>query len=616
MTQDPTPAEPRGSGTDQLHEDQQLLHRSQPVGAAKDEVPLSDATQIQAPLQVSREKRSFEDIYGDRLKVIWDAAHVPGQEDEQEWRTFREAMLRVAQTMPLVDADIPALAVAGAGIEGNIVNVDLTIRDRVRQESSPPAVAAFLKDVLAPTMARLERESQGTPERRVDIIVLALSGLESAPPAADLALELTRYLQTQDPDERGVGYYTTVGSLAGVVALSEERHHQEEAAFLYHLVLRGIRSIAIAESLEDFTTMASEAVSISAFNLGAIISDLLQRDGKDGSAEGTKVAQDLNAISVSSTELVQFDDRRAAEIVQALGFQTERATEVATVLEYLGNAARAWDDRPIAAARLAAARGAIIAAAPEPENPASSLFNAGVYLNRSDDSPPLLLSRILMNALGLRLALVLGPDLVTSLVRLAGLDCAVNLVGAFNRYSRIGAPDIKAAIEPLARKLISLGDWSPLRTAGRDVNADLGRLAVSAEGLGVRSEGEVSPDLSRSLDDAIDGIRSNTGGPDALDDVVMDSAQLIGHTFAAVLPASATSGLEETVERVTASRDRPVDILIQRYEDYSNPPDHPVGIGPLQPAGVLESSEWAQLAARLLQPIGSVAPALRAFQLQ
>ncbi|MGH8899671.1 MAG: hypothetical protein ACRDZ4_22240 [Egibacteraceae bacterium] len=583
------------------------------------ESQLSESAQREAPSEAPMDQRSLRALYEARLELIWAAAHSQTQSDDREWRAFREAMLDVADVVPLVGDQAALMVDVGTPLDGNLDTVELLVADEVARQPDPQALAAFVRNRLAPTIDRLQQTEEGTPERRVDVVVRALSALRGTPPAADLACELLRYLQNQDPAERQAGFYITVANLVMTVSAAGDDFRRVEAAFMYHMVLDGFRSLAAQGSLRELNEPNTSAVSNSAFNVSTDVSALLRRRREDSSEQGIDVLRDLKTISASTARLIDVEEAPAAVVVYALGFTTDRAREFLTVLLNLGSLARAWEETPTGLARLEASSGVADAVRATPEYFAARLFNAGVSLIRAqaDDLAPVILSRLLLNALGLRLALQLDSDLVTALVGLDSLDCAVNFVGAFVEYQRMADPSVARGVEPLVRQLVDLPRWPPLRATGPGPGVALARLTSAGERLGMTPTERVSfPGLPASLNDALDALRAAAHAPAAKGDVFLDAAQLVGHLFTAVLPPTAdSSGQQQTIDTVLASRDQPVGTLIARYASYASSPDDPVGDGPLVAAGVLERAEWDRVARRLLKPLESIVPALRDFSL-
>lgn len=597
-------------------EEQPTVFPQKPIPEAE----LSETVQREAPPEAPVDQRSLRALYGERLELIWAAAHSQAEADDREWRVFREAMLRVADVVPLVGDQATLMVDVGTPLDGNLETVELLVTDEVARQPDPQALAAFVRNRLAPTMDRLEQTGEGTPERRVDVVVRALSALRGTPAAADLACELLRYLQNQDPAERQAGFYITVANLVMTVSSAGDDFRRVEAAFMYHMVLDGYRSLAAQGDLRELNEPNTSAVSNSAFNVSTDVSTLLRRRREGSSGQEIGVLRDLKTISASMARLIDVEEAPAAVVVYALGFTKDRAREFLTVLLNLGSLARAWQKTPTGLARLEASSGVADAVRATPEYFAARLFNAGVSLIRAqaDDLAPVILSRLLLNALGLRLALHMEQDdLVTALVGLDSLDCAVNFVGAFVEYQRTADPAVASGVEPLVRQLVDLPRWPPLRAAGPGPGVALARLASAGERLGMTPTEQVSfPGLPASLNDALDALAAAARAPAAKGDVFLDAARFVGHLFTEVLPPTEdSSGLQETIDKVLASRGQPVGTLITRYAPYASSPDDPVGAGPLVAAGALERSEWDRVARRLLEPLESIVPALRDFSL-
>lgn len=341
--------------------------------------------------------------------------------------------------------------------------------------------------------------------------------------------------------------------------------------------------------------------------------------GQTASAEGIEVLRDLKRISASAAWRIDLEDARATAVTGALGFTSTQPADFLTVLLNLGSGAEAWQDTPIGLARLEASSGVVDAATAQPAQFATRLFNAGISLIRAqaDDRVPLIRSRLLLNVIGLRLALELDNDLIGALVELDSLDCAVNLVAAFGDSQRIPDPDITSGVEPLVRQLVDLPRWPPLRMDNPNAAVALARLTTDGQRLGMAPQERVSfPQLLPALDHALDTLRTATRAPLAPKDVFLDAAQLVGHVFGVVLrPLTDTSGLQQIIDDVAASRSQPAEVLKECYARYASSPDDPVGDGPLVAAGVVERAEWDRVAELLLKPLPSIAPALRDFQL-
>ncbi|MGH8902015.1 MAG: hypothetical protein ACRDYA_10105 [Egibacteraceae bacterium] len=606
---------PGEGGHREQREEKRLASTEMPIP----ETQLSGTVQAEPSLPAPVEQPSRSALYSDRLKLIWAAAHSRAEEKEGEWVVFQEAMVRVGDFVALVGDEAELTSESRESLEGDLDTVALFVADKVASQPGAPTLAAYVRNTLTPTIARLEQVGEGTPERRVDVIVRVLVALRGAPAVGDLACELFRYLQDQDPAERQAGFYMTVANLATLVSAVGGDFRRVDQAFMCHVALDGMRSVALQGNLPALQEANAGSVSTVAFNVAVDVATLLRRREELSSPQGVGVLRDLMAISASTTPLVDIQKVDPGEVVRALGFETNQPTEFLTVLADIGGIAEAWQQTPIGRARLQASSG-VADAVMATGRQASRLFNAGISLLRAQADDPRALSagRLLLNTLGLRLALLTGRDLVAALVHLDGLDCAINLVGAFVEYQRVADAAVSREVEPLIRQLIDLGRWPSLRALGPGVGIDLARLTSAAERLKMSPQERASfPELLSSLESALDALRAATPrAPRALHEPLLDTAQLVGHIFRTVLPPTAdSSGLQQVIDGVVASRGRAVDVLEERYARYASSPDDQVGDGPLVAADVLQRSEWDHVAGRLLHPLHSIVPALRDFAL-
>ncbi|MGH8906865.1 MAG: hypothetical protein ACRD0K_10200 [Egibacteraceae bacterium] len=608
---------------DDAGEQEQAVYRDQPAQVAKEVAP--PETQAAPGLQIPQE-RSWEDGYRARLELIWEVAHASSgyQFDPGERQAFLDSMVDVLSESPPGEREAALTADMPEAIPGDVGTVELVIDAQVPQLRDPTALERFVRYTVAPTMRRLERRGEGTYEQRVDAISSVLSAVRGTPATADLAWQLVAYLQGQAPEDRGMGFYTTIAILAvslSTVSPAAGGPRNEQAGFCYHLTVEGMRWVAMRDELDELDPASSGIVSSAAFNLASGISTLFQRRG-GASDPDLPMLRELKAISAATASPLNIEEQRAADVVQALGFHTDRHVPFATVLSNMGSVTQAWVQTQIGRARLEATSGVVDAASDRPEHPAARLFNAGVSLGRARDAVAqeqvlaILEGRFLLNAVGLRIALTLGGDLIEALIRYDGLDCAVNFVATFAEYRRTSGPETLRALEPLTQELLNLTTSARVRQASPP--ADIGRLLNSAQRLNLTPKQQTDfSALPRMIEQAIEAIRAATNGPALHEDQLLDSARLVRHTFATVVPQTPESAhLQQTVDEVVASRDRPVETLIDRYAPYARSPEHPVvGIGPLVPAGVVDPATWDSFVQWLSAPAPSMVPALQRFQL-
>jgi hypothetical protein len=256
-------------------------------------------------------------------------------------------------------------------------------------------------------------------------------------------------------------------------------------------------------------------------------------------------------------------------------------------------------------------------------NAVSRIFNAGISLaiediNQSSPSEELRRGELMINAIGLRMALLFGENLFTSLTQFPGLSCAVNLLGAFVRYWRM--PDAIAKVNqellPLVQDILNLTNWPALQGLGDRMDPTLARFAAASGVLKRPPEAQPRFDhFAQHLEQALDSLRVTINVSRSLDNPLLDAGQLIQGVFTSILLPDEDEDLERLVEGVTESRKNPDRVFIERYAVYASSPVDPVGRGPFVAAGVMTSEEWNELATQLLEPRSAIAPMLRKFSI-
>ncbi len=250
----------------------------------------------------------------------------------------------------------------------------------------------------------------------------------------------------------------------------------------------------------------------------------------------------------------------------------------------------------------------------------ANFFNAGVDLLRRTDRRRecVIRARVIVNALGLLWSLKRANNISIGLVDQEGIDCAVNLLGAFSEGVVVSHWAAGEVFPRIATAFIFLGNQmggkveieshriqGSLRTMGEesatysDVVSRL-RKPVAAEALSTMTRAaiaEMSAEVSDSLLDSTQGIWSAA--------FAQPLRRLLGECFGDDPIDSHLSDVEIMIRGVVVgSRDLPA-YWIQKYGDWRT-----VHNNPLVEAGLLKDSEWLQLEAKSQQSCSSAASAL------
>lgn len=593
----------------------------EPHADTEKDVPIGTTGMMPDPARPPGVERSWEEIYEIRLHRFWTAAHrsagMPDGVDE-EWEIFKESMVRLGALGALVEDDTPP----SEEISGSLEDVELIVRLRIDQGLAQIEVVNFIRTSLAPTIDRLERRHEGTPERRSDIITKALEPLQGSPEAANLGCDLMRYMQTQLTEQRLAGYYNTIDDISSIVRAGGGEYRLE-GVFISHVVLDGMRSL-VANARIEFSRSALGIVSNSAYRLATVLSSIFNERQEKPDAGTILVMRDLQAISAATTPVLPIDLADSARLAHILGFQTRQPIEFLTALEDMGSVGLAWQRTRIGESRLVAMSAITAALADKKVNATSRMFNAGIPLAIGDQARPnpsekTVRGRLLINTIGLRLALLFGENLLTALTQFSGLNCGVNLVGAFVPYQRM--PDAIASVKqefvPLIQDILDLTNSPALQGLGAQTDPSLARLAAAGGILKLPPETQSNFDLfQQNIERALDSLRPTMDVFTSLDNLLLDAAQFITRLFDSVLVVDESEDLEELVEGVVQSRENADRVLIERYTKYASSAENVVGRGPFVAAEVTTLEEWNEVATQLLQPRSTIAPMLRRFAIQ
>ncbi len=327
-------------------EEQPPEQRIVPGGAiAKETPPAPPESRITQFIRGEPPKESEVDVYRRVLENIWwesvaDAA-IPPHDGEHE--LFMDAMTDIVPDHFVVRPTPRPYTIAEARqgtpdtgqIPGDIDNVDLVLAGRLGRVEDADGLIELVRNSLAPTIQRFEQHGEGTPERRADVISRVLTLARGSSGAADLACQLVRYLQTQPPEARGIGYYLTVSVLAVTISSAtpiDGTERQKQAGFVYHLAVEGHHWVVERDKPQILEPSASSALSSTAGNLALMIAALLQQRGGDPPPEAQEVLKDLTVISAATAGLLNLDEQRAASVIATLGFPTERPAEYAAII--------------------------------------------------------------------------------------------------------------------------------------------------------------------------------------------------------------------------------------------------------------------------------------------
>jgi len=152
-----------------------------------------------------------------------------------------------------------------------------------------------------------------------------------------------------------------------------------------------------------------------------------------------------------------------------------------------------------------------------------------------------------------------------------------------------------------------------LREAGR--RTDQSRLERAATVLGITVDEQSSfLELTPLVDRAIEALRRSLGLELAVqEDVIIDTANIVGVLYGSALVAEDTGKVQRAVENLVQARADPLKILIKEYEPYASPAPGVAGRGPALKAGVLTETEWQRVAGQLTVHVESVVRAIESF---
>ena len=484
---------------------------------------------------------------------------------------------------------------------GSISTLTLRAFEAIQKGAENPVT---LRDLLITTMAatisELERNNEGTPEQRVDIIAMPISRFvipKSSNGLLQYAAGIRGYLDAQFV--KGDGWRQSIAALGGWLGRTPFSEPKRHAVWYIHEGL-------VARPTED----AAKSIDAMANTMASLIDDI---GGKNPSPKVLQVCNRIHALSVAAdvfkggaaTETSAEDQEAGALFACLLGKTPNQPFACAKIVASIANVLPSWRylDKAVTGelkinssgndvwvmflASLAGVLGVRFYPPNDYGRIGASFFNAGVWALRTNSARFQLL-RILVNSLGLVWAIRKSENPLQALGDLNGLDCAVNLYGGLTTLSRERVP-------PSAKLLASV-----LVTA-RDVLAaaqqtEFVRLNASWKELGINPE-PTNTSLNQAVSQLLGELYGEPGelllAPGTKEDIAATvTASLVRTELGSALGneqflalANDASSLFERM--VSLSRDLPAawDVL---YADF-------VENGPLVASGLMKEDEWKKL---------------------
>lgn len=573
-------------------------------------------------LPTGQRQPTADEVKG-RLREIGAAAHEvdsppgPDSGNADTWDPLRDAALRNTSLIGAAGATEWIAGPADTGLAGDPGTVEFLVSTAVEQ-LPPGQVPRFISGPLVQTLERLQREVGFTPdvtrERIVDIVLRALESQRGTARAGRLVGPLFGYLNGERRPPT-IGIYMTVAVLAQLMLGLNDRQNRLVRIFMYHYVLVGVWRLLRQDGVA-FDAPVRQVASVAAGNAGMNLWQLLPE--QDSSAQGAEVVRMLRTLMVTSVPDLPLTEAGAATILQALGLPYREARAALTVLSEAGALADVWttDARDLARIESAAAV-AVIAAESAPDQIAVRLYNAAISLQgiAEPQAAGPLRARLLLCGLGLYWSLVLGTDLLDSLDRLEGLDCAFDFVREVGQYQAEGHEQAQSwsSVIELAGLLSELPKLLPHeRAALRPGAARLADAASRVRLAGVAVSRDVGVrELAEATVRAVDALRPSGASPqtDEIEPRMLDTAALIRSIFEDILDP-AEWGLGEIIDQLAEGRSHPREEFLRRYQSLVEPAGSRLGTGPPVAAGVASESEWEAIEAFLLHDPGTIIPAL------
>lgn len=606
------------SGADRIRTQMEEIQKVPPKEEIKDETQEPSAE----PRQVAwrRALEPFVDAAAGALQASLPAAQrdafLDRLADHNDWRELGRLFSMERGSRAEVE-----------GLRGPASMLVLQVREEIRKRvDQPESLRAFLSVTLARTLFRLEQEGDGTPETRVDMVLLGLA-TSMSPPWTPGLLRFTAgmrgYLELQPSEARGPGWYQTIAGLGDWIGRSRNPTALRHSAFFYHQVL----SAGLQASPGRIHAVAN--------NLAGRMDDL--PGGKDPRC--LRVCNRLHALSVTAAlsefEAAPQDDAVAERLWASLAGKTPaHPLKAAQVLLTMAHVPYSWrhldaevvgadidhsDDWMVVIEAAAGALGCRLYGPEDHHRIAATLFNAGVSAHRYNPKESVLL-RAVLNCLGLLWAMrKSGADPVRGLVEYNGLDCGVNLFGAL---ADLRTARTMRTTQRLAALLVAQRPSLP-----REQQLEFLRLEGAWKELGFapsRADASERDSLEASALALLDEVLGSDSWPtaslnaEADDEASLATAAIVRRVCHAEMGGAFDALMDDLLalaDRVGAMSQDMQDTWNRLYGDLADKPSA-LGKGPLVAAGLMSEQEWIQLALEAVNTrVRSLAPLLSAENL-
>jgi hypothetical protein len=487
--------------------------------------------------------------------------------------------------------------------------------------ADPARAFDYLRGPVAATVRHLEREGGTSRDLIADIIVPVLSALDGHHPRVpEVTLDVARYVMSA---RRALAAddHTTLLATANVLGTLTLRSAEQAAVAIEHRVLRDIWH-TYHDAPESTPPPTVTLIGLISSQMRLVLAGLAPPEAE---ARAEEVFRDLGLVAVrlraargdgATTEAAL---AIAEELTLGAAPEGVSAGTVVAALVELGQVARGWRADDIDEARTEASSAAVVLAIGEGETASTRLHNAGISLVRSPQAstPALVRTRVVVNALGLLVALSPGDDPVTALQGRNGLNCATNLLAAaVDAGGRDTLP-----LEALTSVAVALAPMTHALELRRDptIGVALARISAALAQLDVDARGASAfdPDGARTALLVLLEQLTGTDAPEAADrdDLALARyvAVVIRRTFEDSMASTGSQwSLPEAVTQVEGLGGPPVAAFYARYAaliDTDDPTsDDP---GPLVAAGLATTLEWAQATSSLDQRVDRLGDRLR-----
>jgi hypothetical protein len=486
-----------------------------------------------------------------------------------------------------------------APVEGDHDLVAIRLREAVSalHEQDWPA---FLGQVVGPSLARLEQTGV-RPDLVADALVpVGIVMTQRGGAAAlrtDMALEISRYLVDDGPDPVPYEYLVTVTQASNMC--SRDRGGFLASTAIQHRMLR--RYIQHADRAS--TGNIREFIAVVTHNLAATIRAWVQGAGV---AVPRELLRELIRIPMARPITGAWAMAELTLVEGAVGVESSLDVHrLAVVLNEAATVADAWSDDTEAASQIEVL-GALLQCVVDGGNGASAqFFNAGVSLARSARraDEPVLLLRLVTNALGTMWADLVSEGDVALLVARSGLDPVVNFLANCAEALDSGQTVVRMAVDLIDAIRAAVPGW---QVAGLpdDALPDMERITSSLERLKPVASGPLIAS-GRLWEAALRTVNRLVEGPE-MDNPLSATANAVGKFVRSV---------DEDIfgrpypqdwlkDVLPAAPILPIDVALVNGYGWADE-------GPPVSAGLVGADEWAEISARLAAPRSSLADAVR-----